>query len=364
MAQYELPQSTLDAKLKGLRRSIDETLAEFLGEQRQALEKIDARTAVMIEDISALIGAGGKRIRPIFCYWGHLAAGGGASLAIIRAAASLELLHTMALIHDDVMDRSVTRRGEPTLFRRAAKRRPGAPRDAEHFGVSIALLVGDLAFTLSDHLLATSGFPPAALTAASVPLNEMRLRALAGQFLDLHLSGHGAPDVDTAAQIARLKTASYTVEGPLVLGAALALRADEQVRESLAHYGRDLGEAYQLQDDLLGLFGDPVQTGKGAAADLAEGKATVLIAQALRLASVEDREVILGIWGRRDASPLDEDALREAIRRSGALQVLQRSIRDLVSRAKHALTDFASGRLQSEAVTVLNGLADLVVEPS
>jgi geranylgeranyl diphosphate synthase type I len=230
--------------LATLRDRVDAVLLGFVAERRVEAVAIDARAAEPLDAIEAFLGAGGKRLRPAFCYWGFRASGGADGEPIVRAAAALELLHTMALIHDDVMDLEEERRGVPALQVRAARaaaaREHAAP---ERHGAAVAILVGDLAAVLADHLLLEAGFPPERLTAALDRYHRMREETAAGQYLDLV----GA-DVD-ARRIARAKAGAYTIEGPLLIGAALA-GGDDAVRRALGAYARPLGEAFQVRDDL------------------------------------------------------------------------------------------------------------------
>ncbi len=223
---------------------IDDVLRSFLSARRQAIEWIDPRATEPIDEVIGLFEAGGKRIRPAFCYWGFRAAGGPHGEPILRAAASLELLHTMALIHDDVMDASATRRGQPTVHARQAEAaaRRGQP-DPQRIGTAFAILAGDLSAVLADQLLLESGFPPARLAAALERYHRMRTEMAAGASLGLI----GA-DAD-ARRLAFLKGGSYTVEGPLLIGATLA-GASLMVITRLERFGEPLGEAFQMLDDL------------------------------------------------------------------------------------------------------------------
>jgi geranylgeranyl diphosphate synthase type I len=203
----------------------------------------------MIEEIQRLIEAGGKRLRPTFCYWGHRAAGGADGEAIVKAAAAIELLHTMALVHDDLMDGTPERRNAPTTVPRLigeARHRGLGRGDPVAFAEAGAVLVGDLAAVLADHLILESGFPAAALARALAPYHDMRTDMAVGQFLDLALV---PVDASAARRIAALKGGSYTVEGPLLVGAALA-DATPFVWARLRRFGAPLGEAFQLRDDL------------------------------------------------------------------------------------------------------------------
>jgi geranylgeranyl diphosphate synthase type I len=225
-----------------LRAWIDATLRSFLADVREEMSAVAPDALLPVDEVIRLIDAGGKRLRPAFCYWGYRAAGGLDGEPIVRAAAALELLHTMALIHDDVMDRSPERRGiaASVPFLADRSRRDGAS-DPEHAGTSLALLAGDLAAVLADRLLLTSGFEPDRLVPALDRYHRMRTEMALGQALDLA----GGGEDETAAS---LKGGSYTVEGPLVIGATLAA-GDAGVVAALAAYGASLGLAFQLLDD-------------------------------------------------------------------------------------------------------------------
>ncbi|HJR96706.1 MAG TPA: polyprenyl synthetase family protein [Actinomycetota bacterium] len=248
------PPAPRSEVLGPFRPVVDEALEGYLAECSADLTRRDVRAGALVDEIARLVRAGGKRLRPAFCFWGYRAAGPAGPAAIdvgepiVRAASALELLHTMALIHDDLMDEATERRGVPSSASRltglAADR--GLPADHLRFGRSAALLAGDLAAVLGDRLLLTSGFDPQAIARALVPYHEMRIDMAAGQFLDVA----GTADGLVAASAARLKGGSYTVEGPLLVGAALAGDRDD-VREALRAFGAPLGEAFQLRDDLL-----------------------------------------------------------------------------------------------------------------
>jgi geranylgeranyl diphosphate synthase, type I len=232
----------------GLARRVDDVLFGFLADVRGELVTIDAGSVVLVEEIERLLHAGGKRLRPAFCYWGYRAAGGGddggPGEPIVRAAASLELLHTMALIHDDLMDGARERRG--VLASAPALERAAGPSAPPGYGGSAAILAGDLSAVLADRLLLDAGFSPTRLLSALDRYHGMRLRMAAGQFLDI---AGLAQDAETARHAAGLKGGVYTVEGPLRIGAALA-GADADVETVLQAYGEPLGVAFQFRDDL------------------------------------------------------------------------------------------------------------------
>jgi geranylgeranyl diphosphate synthase type I len=229
---------------------VNETLHTFLDARRQEMEWREPQAALLIDEVLRLVAAGGKRLRPAFCYWGYRAAGGADADTIVKASAAVELLHTMALVHDDLMDGTPERRGVPTTMPRftdEARARGLGRGDPEAFGEAGALLVGDLAAVLADRLFLESGFPAAALARGLAPYHEMRTDMAIGQFLDMALV---AADPAVSRRIAALKGGSYTVEGPLLVGSALA-GGTTFVETRLRRFGAPLGEAFQLRDDLV-----------------------------------------------------------------------------------------------------------------
>ena len=238
--------------LEVIRGRVDRVLESFLLARRDDMAALAAEAADLVDEIRRLVVAGGKRIRPAFCYWGHRAAGGPDGEPILRAAAALELFHTFALIHDDVMDESDTRRGVPSAHARFAEARFASARrgsaDAVRYGRSVAVLAGDLAAVLADDLLVGSGFPPDRLLPAHRRYIRMQTEVAAGQFLDV--GGAGSEDEAASRRVASLKTGAYTVEGPLHIGALLA-GGSPDVLSALSRFAEPLGRAFQHRDDVL-----------------------------------------------------------------------------------------------------------------
>jgi len=264
---------------------------------------------------------GGKRLRPAFCHWSYVGAGGTDEALVTDVGAGLELLHVFALIHDDVMDGSDLRRGRPTAHRSFDDRhRLEAWRgEARRFGEGVAILIGDLAFAYADTLLA-----PVPRAARAV-WDELRIELNIGQYLDLLGAARGDDDLATTQRISTYKSGKYTVERPLHLGAALAGRL-EDLAEPLSCYGLPLGEAFQLRDDLLGAFGDRAATGKPVGDDLREGKSTPLLALARTQATRSQAEVLAQVG----SADLDADrlvAIQEALRATGAPDLVEERIR-------------------------------------
>ena len=337
-----------------LRTSVQETLDEFLAEQAQILSDISPDLAPFTEWLGELL-AGGKRLRPAFCMWGYLGAGGQDIEPALRAAASLELLQACALVHDDVMDDSDMRRGKPAAHRRfaTAHRGEGWAGDAERFGESSAILLGDLCLSWADEMLLRCGFGPDELGRAKGVFDRMRTELMAGQFLDLLEQARGGGSVERALLVVRYKSAKYTIERPLHLGAALA-GADSHVMETMSDYGLPLGEAFQLRDDVLGVFGDPAETGKPAGDDLREGKRTLLVATAVQRASKEQAFHLREGLGDPHLTAQAIDELRKIIIATGALDEVEFLISE---RTDQALAALAAAELDADARTALSELA-------
>ncbi|MGW2819002.1 polyprenyl synthetase family protein [Streptomyces sp. NPDC001415] len=285
------------------------------------------------------LAVGGKRLRPLLCVTGWKAAGGhGTPRALVGVAASLEMFHAFCLIHDDVMDDSGSRRGAATIHRRLALHHgQGRSRSAaERVGTNCAILVGDLALAWSGELLHAAGLNPAQLGAVLPLVDDMRSEVMYGQYLDVTAAGRPTTDVDRALRIARYKTAKYTVERPLHIGAALA-RAPLPVYEALSAYALPVGEAFQLRDDLLGVFGIPQVTGKPATDDLREGKHTVLAALALQRADRHQRRALHALLGSSSLDEAEAAHLREILTATGARSEVENMIHSLRTQALHAL---------------------------
>ena len=296
---------------------------------------------------------GGKGLRPAFCHAGYVAGTGRApgilDEELVRAGAALELLHTFALIHDDVMDGSPLRRGRPSVHAALAEthREHGWRGEVRRVSEGMAVLVGDLAFTLAHRLAAE--FRPA----ASQIWHRLCGDLMTGQYLDLHGSATGNPTVDHATAVAVLKSAHYTVLGPLRLGHALS--GSPTFPDGLRQYGLLLGEAFQLRDDLLGVFGDPAETGKPVGEDLRNGKPTRLLAIATqRVTGAPERERILKRVGDPDLNDEDVDELVEVVESTGARAEVEHLISQAVRSSVAALGDPA---VHPEAVSALTELA-------
>ena len=344
------------AALGHIRDQVGSALRGFLAQQRSALLRAGTELLPGLDALEELLAAG-KRLRPAFCYWGWRGAGGEDGQAILVAAAALELLHASALVHDDVMDGSDTRRGRPSLHRRfairhAEQRWRGSP---ESFGMGAAILMGDLLLSWTDGMYHASGLPAGALRRGQAVLDLMRTEMIAGQYLDLLGQAAGNETLDSALRVAAYKTARYTIERPLHLGAALAGYPDGPVPAAFSAYGLPLGVAFQLRDDILGVFGDPAQTGKPAGDDVREGKRTVLLAIARARAGAAQARVIDERLGDPRLDEAGAAEVRAVITDTGALATCEAMIGEHIAEALAALgqapiTDEAKAALAELAV--------------
>jgi geranylgeranyl diphosphate synthase, type I len=320
------------SSLESIATRTESVLRRLLERERQRWALEDHHLDAPLAALADAVLAGGKRLRPAFCYWGFVATGadpdaGPEAHLVDEAAAALELLHGFALVHDDIMDEAATRRGRPTTHVRFAAShasdgwRGGSPR----FGESVAILVGDLAHVLADDLVA--GLP-----ARVRPIwRDLQTELVMGQYLDVRGTADGIVDLDGALRIARLKSGRYTIRRPLELGAALG-DADHRVGRSLAEYGEPLGVAFQLRDDLLGAFGHPDLTGKPVGGDLREGKPTALLARAAERATPTQRAVL----DRAGDPDLEERAvadIQDVLIDTGAYQDIERHVELLTNQA-------------------------------
>jgi geranylgeranyl diphosphate synthase, type I len=323
-----------------IRKQVDAALFAFVDERRPILSAVSPDLTPLLAALDALL-SGGKRLRPAFCYWGWRGSGGADLPAFFTAAASLELLQAGALIHDDVMDGSDTRRGMPAAHRRfeALHGESGWRGSAEAFGAGAAILLGDVCLTWCDEMYQGSGLPAEALLRGRPVFDRMRTEVMCGQYLDLLGQAVGPrPDghamVEEALRIVRFKSAKYTVERPLQLGAALA---GSESPATLSAYGMPVGIAFQLRDDVLGVFGDPAETGKPAGDDLREGKRTVLVALTLERASAAQAATVERLLGDPALDAAGVEELREIIVTTGALDACEKMIGRYADDASAAL---------------------------
>jgi geranylgeranyl diphosphate synthase, type I len=346
------------AGLDRIRREVAAALDNFLGRQRGVLAAIGPDMLPCLEAMRGLL-AGGKRLRPAFCYWGWRAAGGEDRPEIYTAAAALELLQASALIHDDVMDASDTRRGRPAVHRQFAARQAasGTPPSADQFGLGAAILIGDMLLSWTDEMYQASGFAPDVLRRGQPALAAMQTEVAAGQYLDILSQARRGTSVAEAMRVITYKTAKYTIERPLQLGATLAATsqpAADAMTATCTEYGIPLGIAFQLRDDVLGVFGDPAKTGKPVGGDISEGKRTVLIALARERATAGQAGTLDRYLGDRQLTETGVAEVKTVLTDTGAVAECEALI---AANVKEAVSALEGAPMTSEARMALAELA-------
>ncbi|MGH1490287.1 MAG: polyprenyl synthetase family protein [Acidimicrobiales bacterium] len=351
------------AQLLGVAGKVDARLHAVLDQQYEHWHSVDPRLGEAVGELSRMVTSGGKRLRAAFCYWAWKGSGGPdhpAALAnahdpeelIINVGAAFEFLQVFALIHDDVMDDSATRRGAKTVHVTNAERleTEGWRGEARRYGEGVAILVGDLGHVYADQL--TSGVSDRARQL----WDELRIELNLGQYLDMRSAAAGALDLDTARQVATFKSALYTIVRPLQVGSCIHGPADEALLEQLDQFGRPLGRAFQLRDDALGVLGDENRLGKPVGDDLREGKPTELVAYAVANADPSQREKLLEI-GRADLSADEVAELVDVLKDTGAVDQNESEIARLVAEATKVLAEIP---FTDESKQALQALADYV----
>jgi len=342
---------------------VQSRLDGFLAEQGAALAAISPDLEI-IERSARDLMAGGKRFRALFCYWGWRAVAAVADDSwtsetigeteraaldpIVSVASALEIFHAAALVHDDIMDNSDLRRGKPSLHRRfeSLHDEQGWDGSGRQYGDAAALLVGDLLLAWSDELFEAGtalARTPDAAAAARAQFALMRTEVTVGQYLDMleEASWRTRPESELLSRSHRVivyKSAKYSVEAPLAIGASLAEASLPQLA-ALRAFGLPLGVAFQLRDDLLGVFGDPAVTGKPAGDDLREGKRTVLVTLARQKLPVSAARLFDELLGDDTLDEQQIGMLQTAVRDSGAVEQVERIIAHNVETAVAALAD-------------------------
>ena len=322
------------ASLRLVAERVERRLRELLDHETQRWGALDPDLVPPLHALEQLVLGGGKRLRPAFCHWGFIGAGGVDGAPVVTdAGAAFELLQAFALVHDDVMDGSSTRRGARAAHLVFSDRHEvgfwrGEPR---RFGEGVAILIGDLAHVYADQFMADANEQAMAIWA------ELRIELNVGQYLDILGTARGDTELERARRIARYKSGKYTIERPLHVGAALA-GAPAATFTALSRYGDPLGEAFQLRDDLLGAFGDSARTGKPVGDDLREGKPTPLLAIAASRATAE-QATLLSLVGSPSLSADDITTVQQVLVDTGAVAAIDASIEELTTVAIDAIAD-------------------------
>lgn len=338
-SEFEKSQK-LDAEkyLEWFKKEFDLQLLTFLNQKKQEAAEINPEAGVLVDEIIRFSKNGGRRVRPAFMYSGYVASGGRAHDAILYASMAVELLHVFALIHDDIIDDSDLRRGEPTThkaFEKQHKNRKLLGNSTE-YGLSTAILAGDLALSFAEEIMTTAPFPQERLRRARYFFDQMKTQVIYGEYLDVLGGYQKSLTEDEVLQILDYKTAKYTVERPLHIGAMLA-GSDYHILKTFTAYAIPFGQAFQMQDDLVGTFGDEKAIGKPNDSDIKEGKKTLLLAKAYENSNEKERKLLSEIVGNKKASEKEIAMVRKIFRKTGAYDYCVKLSFRLLDQANHAI---------------------------
>jgi len=350
----------IENDLANLKNKIDREIELFFDDKIKQIKNQEKPEELleMTENLKDFILRSGKRIRPILFYCGYIIAEGREKEKILKVAISIELIHSFLLIHDDVIDQDDFRHGGLAMHYNYSEKYKDKTKDPKHFGISAAIVVGDLAHDFGYEILAKLDFPSESKIKVIKRINQIISNTLAGEAVDVALSMKSDFNADKIIEMQKYKTAKYTIEGPLHLGAILA-GADDKFLESIREFAIPLGIAFQMQDDLIGLFGDEKKIGKPVGSDLKEGKKTLLITKALEIANEKQKNIILSVLGNKEINFDDLKNVRKIIEETGSLEYSKTQIKELKELAIKCLEEI---KISNECKKFLNNIADFIVK--
>jgi len=356
-------QTAIKDILTDYEKRTNPALVKFFSEQKAQIPKSLNYARQLLDKVEEFCTRGGKRLRPALVYYGYKLAGGNVSKDILKASLAMELVHTFLLIYDDVIDEDTLRRGRPTvhkLYEDEHKRLYNGNGSSAHFGETMGILAGDLTYCLAFRILLSTDFPPEIKTRVIGKLTETVTNTIFGEELDIRLEANGSSKPSEVLKVYYLKTARYTFEAPLHIGVLLA-GSNEKDLEIISQYAIPCGIAFQIQDDILGMFGNQERTGKPVGSDLRQGKKTLLVVKALQGASNNDRKKIYSALGNKDLNEAEVYEIREIIKQTGALAQCEKLARDYIDQAKESLQKFSGRGWNEVAIEQLSSVSDFIV---
>jgi len=329
---------TAQEYLKEYKKRFQPFLKEYFETKIKEAKKNHSLTEEALRIIADFTFAGGKRIRPALVYYGYLAVGGKDDDEIVKTSMSIELVHSFLLIHDDIIDRDEKRHGTETVHERYRKiaQKYFPSKDTWHFGVSMAIIAGDLTASMASEIIFNSNFPPQTIIRALDKLQQIVYVTIPGEMLDVYLGFQGKSTEEEILLMHEGKTARYTFEGPLHLGAVLAGAKDETLKY-FSEYAVPVGQAFQIRDDVLGVFGDEKKLGKPVGSDIIEGKQTLLLIKALEKASSAEKKFLQGVIGKETLTKEELEKFRAIIKETGSLDYSEKLAQKLVEQSIVAL---------------------------
>ncbi len=347
--------------LKKYQGEINLLLRDYFKQELLIAKKTDTVAANSVKSIQKFILGGGKRLRPALLYHAYLAAGGKRLKAAKKASLSIELVHAFLLIHDDIMDNDDKRHGIDTIHKKYEKiaKRSFVKKDNKHFGQSIAIVVGDLCYTMANKVLFKSNFTPKIILKALNRLQETVYAVIPGQIRDIRLGYVGKATEKEILKVQEAKTAYYTFNAPIELGYILAENNNKKDLANFKKYSLAMGKAFQIRDDILGIFGDERTLGKPVGSDIIEGKRTLLTNYVIKNGSKQNKKIINKLLGKQNLNKKDLAEFRGAIKESGSLEYSKKRGNDMVKIALNSLEKISFKNKRAEIF--FRGIAEYIV---
>jgi len=347
--------------LKNYKKKVDYYLKKYFQAKIKQAQKIDPLAKQTVQMVTDFTLSGGKRIRPALVYYAYLALGGKTSQKIIKASMGIELTHSFLLIHDDIIDRDAKRHGVATIHERYKKiGKSIAPfKDSVHFGNSMAMIVGDVASAMANEIIFNIDFPEKIIIKALNKLQEIVFITIPGEMMDVVMEYQGKTTEEEILRMFEGKTSRYTFEGPLHLGAILA-GGDKETLQAFTKYSLPLGKAFQLKDDILGVFGDEKKLGKPVGSDVIEGKQTLLVLKALEKGNKKQKKIIKECLGKKDLTKKELADFKVVLEETGSLAYSQKLAQSFVKESILALEGIKFKN--QEAKIFLVGIAHYIIE--
>ncbi|MFA6047536.1 MAG: polyprenyl synthetase family protein [Parcubacteria group bacterium] len=348
--------------LEKYKKRVDARLKEYFAKKVKEARQNNYLTKEAIKMIADFTMKGGKRIRPAIVYYAYLASGGKDEEKIVDVSMSIELTHTFLLIHDDIIDKDERRHGGSTIHEQYKKigKRLNRKKDEVHFGNSMAMLAGDMAAAMANEIIFGSTFAPEIIIKALDQLRKIVYTIVPGEMLDVVLETRGNATEKEILDMYQGKTSSYSFEGPLHLGTVFAGAEGKKIFANYSRYASPLGKAFQIRDDILGVYGDEKKIGKPVGSDIIEGKQTLIIIKALELGDREQKEVINKYLGKKDLTKKELEKIREIIEKTGSLEYSQKLCQKLIGESLEALKKIDIKN--QEARIFLEGIAQYMVK--
>lgn len=348
-------------ELKKIQEKINPELEIFFDKVIKSSQENNFVTTEALQQVKKITLSGGKRLRPALMYWGYMGVGGKEEEEIIKTSICIELIHIFLLIHDDIIDNDPLRHGVETIHQKYSKMGKlisKGERDHHHFGNSIAIVVGDIVGALGNQVLFKSNFPPELVIEALSRLQEIVARVAVGEAQDVFIEHQRFASEKEVLDMYKNKTAKYTIEGPLHLGAILG-GAEEGTLEKITKFAVPIGVAFQIQDDILGIFGDEKKIGKPVGSDIREGKQTILVVKAMENANRSEKIILDNLLGKKDLSKSELEKFRKIIKDTKSFDYANNLAQELVSKGKAELENIS---LTKEAKDFLYAIADYITQ--